>query len=407
MNILFAFGLLLIIAYILGGISARIGLPRIVGYILCGVFINPNILPELEIHFVERTEVLVEASMAIIAFSVGGALKIEKIKQSGKVILFITLLECLIPYIIITLTVIGLFLLFPFLLPGWSFLTVMALALLLGSLASPTDPSASIAVIHQYKAKGKVTDTILGIAALDDALGIILFSISLNLASSFAMGQNIGALQMIGQSSLNIFGSIGVGIATGVIMNILSRAFKISEGSHWVILLLAFIVVCYGAAKIMHVDEILAPMVFGMFVVNTSKEAKLIFAVLEKGMEELIFLVFFVLSGMQLNITVLPNALKFILLFAVVRFFGKVAGVQLGGKLSHADPTIRRYVTGGLLPQGGIIIGLALMVKETEGLENIGRILVNMVMGLTLLAEFVGPVIARISLKKAGELQSS
>lgn len=404
MNTLFSFGILLLTAYVVGGVATKIGLPRIVGYIVTGIIFNPNIFTFVHVNLLEQTELLLDVCLAIIAFEVGGSLQWEKIKQSGKVIMLITLFECLMPYLIISSTIVIVYLLFPNIIPGFSLEQVIALSLLLGALASPTDPSASIAVIHQYKAKGKVTNTILGISALDDGLGIILFSISLKLSLSLVSVADSGIMISVAKSFLTIFGSIGVGIAIGLLFNQQGKLLRVTKDSHWIILLIANVIVCYGGAQLLKVDEILAPMVMGIVIVNTNTNQKQIFSLLERYTEELIFLIFFLLSGMHLNILLLPAAIVPVLIVTALRLMGKYSGVAIGAKLSGAEKVIGKYVAGGLIPQGGIVIGLALMVKNDPALADVGKILLNVIMGLTLIHEFIGPVTTRKALTKAGEI---
>ena len=176
MNALLDIGLLLILGYIAGWLFDKFGLPKIVGYIIVGVVLSPNTINFLGQDSIKTTEPLMEICLAFIAFEVGGALKWSRIKKHEKEIVNITLLASLLPFFLITIAIFTFGLLFPVLLPFGLFGN-LSLALLLGVLASPTAPAATLAVMHQYKAKGKVTDTILGVVALDDAVGILLFSI--------------------------------------------------------------------------------------------------------------------------------------------------------------------------------------------------------------------------------------
>lgn len=160
---------------------------------------------------------------------------------------------------------------------------------------------------------------------------------------------------------------------------------------------------CYGAAAFFEMDELLACMVMGLTVVNTGKNHTLVFETIERYTEELIFLLFFVLSGLQLNVHMIPQALLPISIFVLLRMIGKYSGSYLGAAIVHSEPKIKKYTAGGLIPQGGIVIGLVLLLNQYEAFSGFYDILLAVVMGSVILNEIIGPLAARHSLQKAGE----
>ena len=290
MNALLDIGLLLILGYTAGWLLDKIGLPKIVGYILVGVALSPNTINLLGQDTILTTKPLMDICLAFIAFEVGGALKWSKIKSHEKEIVNITLLASIFPFLLIAIAVFALGLLFPTLIP-FGVVGNLSLALLLGVLASPTDSAATLAVMHQYKAKGKVTNTILGVAALDDAVGIILFSIVLSILSTFTE---------VEKAQINAVYHVTMAIITGAViallMNMFSKMLKITKEGQWIVIITSMIILCLGISRLLHVDEILASMTMGLMIVNRSKQHTIIFKVVERYTEELIFLIFFLLS---------------------------------------------------------------------------------------------------------------
>ena len=172
-------GIIFFFGFLLGELVSKINLPKITGYILAGILLNPQVFHIVPNDFTQNTELVTNVALSFITFSVGGTLLISKIKELGKSIFTITVFESEFAFIFV---IMGLTFVLPFIMHidnGDILTTYLPVALLLGSMASPTDPSATLAVTHEYKAKGAVTSTIMGVAAFDDALGIINYSIAI------------------------------------------------------------------------------------------------------------------------------------------------------------------------------------------------------------------------------------
>ncbi|WP_282036537.1 cation:proton antiporter [Saccharicrinis aurantiacus] len=404
MNVLLDIGVLLILGYTAGWMLNKIGLPKIVGYILVGVALSPNTSHLIGQDTIETTKPLMDICLAFIAFEVGGALKWSKIKIHEKEIVNITVLASIIPFILIALTVFIFGVIFPSLLPFGS-IGNLSLALLLGVLASPTAPAATLAVIHQYKAKGKVTDTILGVVALDDAVGIILFSIVISILSMF-----LGDHKMVENAHLNAVYRIsmamflGAGIA--LLMNLLSKMLQIKTEGQWIVIITSMLILCLGTSKLLQVDELLANMTLGLMIANRSNQHTKIFKVVERYTEELIFLIFFLLSGLHLDFTTIPQSIFLISIFVGLRIVGKYIGVNIGARAAKADTSIRKYTAGGLLPQAGVVIGLVLSISQNEIFSDISEVLLTTIIGATIINELIGPIITKLTLKKAGEIKN-
>jgi NhaP-type Na+/H+ or K+/H+ antiporter len=405
MNILLVIGLLLIVGYSLGFLSDKAGLPKIIGYIATGIFFSPHNFGFLETGMIAKTEPLIDVSLAFIAFEVGGSLKWDKLNNYGSTLARIFFLESLLPFFLVLAILGSAGYIFPELFSMES-RWLLVLALLIAPLASPTDPSATIAVMHQYKAKGKVSDTIIEVAALDDAMGVFLFSISVTIAATIA-GSNSAS---IGDSVLNalykIVGAIITGAALGWFTGVISKFFNIKNEGQWIVVLCAFIILTFGVSNLLALDELLAAMAMGAFITNFNKQSEFLFKLIERYTEDLIFLFFFILSGLHLNLAAIPSAAFLIAAFVVLRISGKYFGSRLGAAWAQAPKKVQRYTAGGLIPQGGIVIGLALLISKNPDFSEISNTFLAVVMGSAIFHEIIGPLTAIHSLKKAGEVQS-
>ena len=404
MEPIFTVGIIIFTGFLGGEICSRIGLPKVTGYILAGVFLNPNLTHLIPASFVSDTNLVTNIALAFITFSVGGTLAFTKVRSLGKPIIFITLFEAEFAYLSVALSSL---ILGPVLVAesGFTFTAFfIPFALLLASLASPTDPSATLAVEHEYHAKGKVTSTIMGVAAFDDVLGLINYSISVAVAGVLISHNQFGLHSVI-QPFLVILGSLTLGTLVGILLNLLIKLIKKETEGVLITLIISLLALCYGMAEILNVDELLSTMMMGVIVVNYSVKRERIFKILERYTEELIFVLFFTISAMHLDFSVIMSNYIFILVFVLFRSAGKFAGTVTGGVLSKSSANVKKFAFGGLIPQGGIVIGLALLLKQNPSFESISTLILNIIIGATIIHEIVGPVISKFVLVKSGEIK--
>ena len=405
MNALLVVGIILSVGFVLGQELQRLKLPKIIGYLLAGVVLNPQICPFVPEDITSQTDIIQKIAIAFISFSIGGSIIFKDLKKVGKSMLTITFFEAETTFFIITT---GILLVVSFIpgIPKDSWFTIcMPLALLLGALGSTTDPSAALAVTHEYKSKGEVTSTILDVSAFDDVLGIINYSVAIVIARALVTHQQFSIEIALLAPLAIIVGSVVLGTIMGFMFNWISKRFtKDSEGIYFV-LILSFLTLCWGLAIFTGAEEILSIMVMGMVVVNYSHNPKRVFSMLERYSEELIFLIFFTLSGMHFDIHSSLPAFLLLIFFVVFRLAGKFSGVALGSSISKASPKVKKYTARGLVPYGGIVIGLALITQQDPTFSKIGGILVNTVVGATIINEFIGPLFVKKVLKESGEIQ--
>ena len=404
MQSLLIVGIIIFTGFVFGEIVTRAKLPRVTGYILAGILLNPGLFHFIPQDFVEHTALITNISLAFIAFSVGGTLQYARMKRLGKGILSITMFEAEFAFLAIA---VGFLVTARFFIhsPGAGWFTVfIPVSLLIGSLGSPTDPAATLAVAHQYKAKGDVSSTIMGVAALDDATGIINYSLAFAVASICVLGQGFSVYSSVLSPLIVIGGAILLGIVFGFVLNVITRYIQGETEGVLIVLIVALLALCFGIATLLGVDELLATMMMGIIVANYNSKKEKIFQVLERYIEQLIFVLFFTLSAMHLKLSALSTYYILVILFVVFRIIGKTAGTMIGASVAKSPPTVKKYTIGGLIPQGGIVVGLALLIKQNHIFDGFSDIIISVIIGATVIHEIIGPITSKIALKKAGEI---
>jgi Kef-type K+ transport system membrane component KefB len=397
-------GTIVLAGFFLGEVASRVKLPKVTGYILAGVALNPGLFHIIPMTFTQHTDLITSISLSFITFSVGGTLCYPRLRQLGKGILYVTVCEAQFAFVIVS---VGLVALSPLLIktgfPG-TLAAAIGVSLLLGSMGSPTDPSATLAVTHEYKAKGEVSSTILGVAAFDDALGIINYTLAVAAAGALVHAGPLRLTASLLTSLVHIFGAVALGLVFGFVFNRITTWVQKETEGVLIVLIIGTLSLCFGIARVLHVEELLATMTMGMIVTNYNPIGEKMFRVLERYTEQLIFVLFFTISGMQLDFSVLAGSYALVFIFVGLRAAGKYSGTRLGAHLAGSPAVVKRYAAGGLIPQGGIVIGLALMIKQNPAFAPFSDLVISTIIGATIVHEIVGPILAEESLKRAGEI---
>lgn len=404
MNPILIIGIVVLGGFIFGEFAQKLKLPRVTGFIIAGVVLNPEICHFIPRNFPEQTSLVTNIALSFITFSIGGSLLYSKIRKLGKNILSMTVCESEFAFFSVVL---GFVVVSPFLvkLPGSTgFVALLPFCLLVGSLASATDPAPILAVSHEYKTHGSVTSAIMGVSAFDDVLGIINFSIAVSLAEVLVQHQGFQIVSLL-KAVWSITGAILLGFAIGSIFNFITPWMKKDTEGAMIVLILGLLALCFGLAGLVNVDELLSSMTMGAVVTNFNPARERIFRILERYTEDLIFVLFFTLSGMHLNFSVLMHALLLVLFFTIFRTAGKVTGAYTGAVISKAPAPVRKYTAGGLIPLGGIVVGMALMVRNNPAFSACSDLVIGMIIGATVFHELIGPILAKMMLRKAGEIR--
>jgi Kef-type K+ transport system membrane component KefB len=404
MDTTFVVGIVLSVGLLLGEIAERLRLPKITGYIIAGILLDPKVSHLLPEAFTEHTQFITNIALSFITFLIGGTLMASRLRELGKKIVAITLFEAEVTFFAVAAGVAFILPLFVHNLHGTFMATFVPVGLIIGALASPTDPSGTIAVVHQYKARGEVTSTILSVSAFDDAIGLMNFSLAVVIAKVLVTHQSFNAYNSFLYPLMQIGGAVLLGLAFGLVLNIIERLLIKEPGGVLIVMVFALLTLCFGVAGWLGVDQLLATMTMGIVVTNFSKHRDHIFSVLTEYTEELVFVVFFTLSGMYLDLGVLASSIVLVALYTFWRTAGKFAGTYIGASISDASGPIKRYTALGLIPSGGIIVGLAIVLKQTPAFDPFSDIVLNVIIGATVIHELAGPILVQFALTRTKEI---
>ncbi len=387
LNIYFKLAFLMMFGLIGGRVARRFQLPNVTGYLIGGLFLGPsflNIIGEQDLGIINFVN---EVSLSAIAFNIGGEFLISTVKRVGKDIFIITVFE--------VLGVVALVFSIMYFLAGQNFV----FSLIVASMSAATAPAGTLMVIQQYRAKGVMTDAILPIAALDDALGIMVFGLAMA-ASKFYLGDISGStLSMIAAPFIEIFLSLAMGLLIGLVIARITNRIKSEEELTSFVFL--SILIAPALAKVLPVSPLLVSMAMGASYVNIGRQPHRTFNNLNSLVPP-INVLFFAFAGASLDLGILANIGLLGVLYVIGRMSGKVLGTTLGAKVTKSDPKMVKYLGWALLPQGGISIGLSMIVRNQLPTEAGG--IVTLILFSVLFFEIAGPILAKVAIGKAGEL---
>lgn len=386
MNTLFYLALLLFSGLIFGRVVKFIKLPNVTGYLIAGLLIGPSCFKVLSGSTVTDFELISEIALAFIAFSIGSGFKLSYLKKVGIMPVVIAIFEGLAATFLVTIVLV---------LFGFDF----EISLLLGAIASATAPAATIMVIKQYGAKGPVTETLLSVVALDDAVALIAFGFSMAVVNTLIHPGHSSVFASILAPFVEIIGSILLGFVFGLLFNIPLRYFK--KDSNRLIITAGFILLGSSMATLLGLSPLLLCMCMSAALVNTSDSADSIFR-LTDTVTPPIFLMFFVVSGAGLDVSYLPKIGLIGILYVLVRVAGKFLGAYFGAVITKAPDKVKKYIGLTLVPQAGVAIGLSLIASNT--LPEFGATIRAVILCATFIYEMFGPIITKYGLMKAGEI---
>ncbi len=387
MHTLFYVAIAMIAGLLMTRVVKLIHLPNVTGYLIAGLLIGPFCLNLLGNETLETLDVLTVAALGFIAFSIGSEFKLAHLRAIGSKIIVITVCEALGAVLLVDV-VVSLF----------GFPVPMALAM--GAIAAATAPAATLLVVRQYKAKGELTSTLLPVVAMDDAIGLMTYAISVSIAKMIANGEAFNIMSTIVSPLIEIVLSLLVGGVIGALVALSNRFFH--SKANRLCIAIAAVLLGVGIAKQFDLSHLLLCMAIGAVYVNLRDDAIHTLEHAETWTPPL-FMMFFVISGAELDVAALPSLGLIGVLYIVARVCGKYFGAFLGCTISGMPKKIRKYLGLSLIPQAGVAIGIAqLVVRE---LPQYGSSIQAVILCATLIYELVGPVLTKASLIKAGEIQ--
>src|SRR5690625_192095 len=371
----------------LGKLISLLRFPNVTGYLIGGLLIGPSVLGIISDEMIGNLEFISQISLAFIAFSIGLSFKFNYLKRMGLTPFVITILEATLAVLFVQIVLF---------LAGFE----LPLVLVLGSIAAATAPAATVMVIRQYRAKGPVTDMLLSVVAIDDAVAIVLFGFSATIAQTMIGSVRSTSLTLSLLTPIfDIIIAIIIGVIVAVIVKYLFKVFTTRGGQLSV--LLAGVLLTTGLAIMFNVSDLLANMALGLVVTNISLEAQVMDDMIEY-ITPPIYMMFFVLSGAKLQLNVITSIGLIGIIYIVFRVAGKIAGARLGAEIMKTSSNVKKYLGPMLIPQAGVAIGLATSAEKL--LPEHSAQITAVVLVATLIYELVGPVITKISLQRAGEI---
>ena len=385
-------------------------MPAVTGYLIAGILIGPYCLGRLGVvglGFTSMADVKTlslfnDVALGFIAFAIGNEFRLSQLKHTGRQATVIGIFQALVAALLVDVALIALH---EFVLGDT---LPLADAITLGAIATATAPAATLMVVRQYKAKGKLTDLLLPIVALDDAVGLIVFSVSFGIAKALNLGM-FDLTSILLEPILEIIASLLLGMIMGIIFSAVEKYFKsnskrLSLSITFVILTVALSMMEFhiGTVKV-GFSSLLVCMMLGTVFCNVCDFSEEIMGKTDRWTAPL-FILFFVLSGAELELSVLGDAaiVGIGLAYIITRSLGKYLGAFISAKAVHCEPLIQHYLGITLLPQAGVALGMSVTVAQTLGAG--GQMVRNIVLFGVLIYELVGPTLTRIALTKSGDI---
>ena len=386
-----------------GWFFQRLKIPQVVGYIAIGLLVGETGFGFIQTANIEQLKLFNFFALGIIGFLVGGELKLDVFRKYGKQFTAILLGEGIAAFLLVSVaSTIIIYFVYP------HFCSALAGGVVLGAIASATDPASTIDVLWEYRSKGILTTSIIAIVALDDALAMTLYGLGTSCSLLLAGGTSdiVGQLWKIG---IGLGGALVLGGIAACLLAVLLRLMdKVEKG---VALSIGVILLVISASIAFEMDVILASMTLGFVLTNVApRRSKKIFELL-RSFSIPIYVVFFVLVGARLQLGGMPMWIwGIVLVYVIGRSVGKVVGSWVGAKLSSSPPQVRKYLGSSLFAQGGVAIGLSIMAGQnlssvmiTETV-SLGAAVITIVTTTTLIVQIIGPAMVKFSIKKAGEM---
>ncbi|MBC8384597.1 MAG: cation:proton antiporter [Candidatus Cloacimonetes bacterium] len=373
--------------------------PLIVGYIVAGAILGPDVLGIISEKQVTSLDSINLVVLSLIGLAIGGELRFKELKKLGKSIILIVLFEAFGAFILVGIT-------------SAIILKSIPMGLIFGSLASATAPAGTVEVIKQYRAKGEFTTTLYAVMGLDDIIALLLFTISLPLAIILMVGTKSGSdvsiFHALLHSGIEVALSVGIGLLIGFL--IIPLAKLIHDRVTLLLFILGIVLITCGISEYLKISPILLNMTVGIVLVNrNSIISRKIFQTLGDWSPPM-YVWFFVLIGTRLNISLITKYSLLVGIYVLTRSFGKWSGTFLGGTISKAPKKIKNFLGLALMSQAGVAVGLALAaskVLEQNGLHNQAVQLISSITATTFIVMLIGPVIAKFALFKSGETNVS
>ena len=402
-TLLLMLGFAMFLGLLLTRALRNFGIPAVTAYLIAGLLIGPSLIGRFGIGF--RTFQDVE-NFGIIAFSIGNEFRLAELKKTGRQATVVAVVQALMATVLVDVSLIAVYYIFDL---GSSI--GIPTCICLGAIATATAPAATLMVVNQYKAKGPLTSILLPIVALDDAVGLIVFAISFGVAKAIYSGAAISVITVLVNPMLEVIGSLLLGFVMGIVFAMLEKWFHSNTRRMGISITFVLLTVALSMVRMeipgteieLGFSSLLVCMMLGTVFCNICDFSADIMDRVDKWTAPL-FVVFFVLSGAELDLSVFSNltVVAIGVIYIIARSAGKYIGASISARATKCDPQVCKYLGVTLLPQAGVALGMSVTVAEELGSE--GAIIRNIVLFAVLIYELVGPMLTKIALTKAGEI---
>lgn len=409
MQVLLSLSIAIFAGLMLSRLAKLLHLPAVTAYLVAGILVGPYCLGMLGVEgfgFINKADVdkyaiLSDVALGFIAFSIGNEFRLSQLKKTGKQATVIGIFQAVFTTLLVDVILIAVHFAIPDKFP-------LPAAIVLGAVASATAPAATLMVVRQYKAKGPLTDILLPIVALDDAVGLVVFAISFGIAKALISG-HVDILSVVVEPILEVVLSLLLGLVMGLLFTFFekffhSRSKRLSMSVTFVFLTVALSMLKFEIGGI-HIafSSLLVCMMLGTIFCNICDFSEELMDRVDRWTAPL-FILFFVLSGAELELSVFTDVAIVVigLLYILSRSAGKYFGASISARMVKCEPNITKYLGITLLPQAGVALGMAI---KSEQLGAEGAIVANITLFAVLVYELIGPLLTKIALLKAGEIK--
>ena len=409
MNLLLSVAFAVLAGLMMTRVVKKLGLPDVTAYLVAGVLIGPYALGRLNLpvgfHTLEAVEglnLMSDVALGFIAFAIGNEFRLSALKKTGKQATIVGIVQGLVAALFVDAALIGLHFILGDKLP-------ISSAITLGAIATATAPAATLMVVRQYKAKGKLTDILLPVVALDDAVGLVVFAVSFGVARALGSGA-IDLVSVLVNPALEIALSLVLGAVMGEILTQMEKLFNSNSNRLSMTIVFVLLTVAISKAEF-HIGKVtigfsslLVCMMLGTIFCNRCILSGDLMDKADAWTAPL-YVLFFVISGAELELDVFADlsVVGIGLVYILFRSLGKYVGAYGSCKTTGCDEKVTKYLGVTLLPQAGVALGMCLMVGELGSYE--GRLIRNIVLFSVLVYELIGPTLTKWALTKAGDIQ--
>jgi Kef-type K+ transport system membrane component KefB len=394
LNTLLIFGIALILGIFVARSMDKLSTPHVVGFILLGVLLGDSFLHLIPLSKAEELSPVADLALGFIGFGMGEHLLISDLRRLGKSIIAISLLESLGAYVLVFAGV-------------YIFSRSLPLAMILASLASATAPAATVDVLKQYQSEGPLTTTLLAVVGIDDAIALLLFSISAPFALSYVGGTSALSISQITLPLVEIIGSIILGIACAFPVDFFID--HMDNNEEILLFMISSVLMVVGISIWLNLSVILATLVFGTATINIKHtHAEHVGNTIDR-VSPILYILFFVIVGARLDIKLIAGVGLVAIAYLVFRALGKISGAYLGARISNSCVSVQKYLGITLLSQAGVAVGLALSIASK--VSNVGvlgeaieKTIITTIITTTLVVQLVGPILTRLAIFRAGEV---